>query len=95
MRCGQASLCEVAADPDETSILAARVDTCQRRRPCDRVLKFASLFYVCVMRIQLNRPFGFSPKISTPVENTVEKHRVTAELLQKTSLLLGLLRGEA
>jgi hypothetical protein len=85
----------VAADPDETSILAARVDACQRRRACDRVLQFASLFLVCVMRIHQNRPFGFSPKISTPVENTVEKHRVTAELLQKTLLLLALLRGEA
>jgi hypothetical protein len=30
-----------------------------------------------------NSPFGFSPKISTPVENTVEKHRVTAEVRQK------------
>jgi hypothetical protein len=47
------------------------------------------------MRIRLNGPFGFSPKISTPVEKTVEKHRVTAELLNKTSLLQGFSRGEA
>jgi hypothetical protein len=47
------------------------------------------------MRLGLDSPFGFSPKISTPVENTVEKHRVTVELLKKTSILQVFLRGEA
>ena len=47
------------------------------------------------MRIGRSSPFGFSPKISTPVENTVEKHRVTVELLQKTLILRVILRGEA
>jgi hypothetical protein len=47
------------------------------------------------MRIGRDSPFGFSPKISTPVENTVEKHRVTVELLQKTAFFQVFLRGEA
>jgi hypothetical protein len=47
------------------------------------------------MRLGLDSPFGFSPKISTPVENTVEKRRVTVELLHKTSIFMGFLRSEA
>ena len=47
------------------------------------------------MRIGRDSPFGFSPKISTPVEKTVEKRRVTVELLQKTLILQVFLRGEA
>jgi hypothetical protein len=39
------------------------------------------------MRIARHRPFGFSPKISTPVEKTVEKLGGTAVSLKKTGFL--------
>jgi hypothetical protein len=37
-------------------------------------------------------PFGSSPKISTPVENIVEKHRLNVDLTRK-SLVLGQFSG--
>ena len=40
-------------------------------------------------------PFGSSPKISTPVENIVEKRRQDMELQQMTPVFHNLLRGEA
>ena len=52
----------------------------------DGVLQCAGVSSGRLMRCRRIEPFGFSPKISTPVENTVEKHRVTVELLQKTSI---------
>ena len=36
------------------------------------VLQFAGVFVGCFMQGCFRVPFGFSPKISTPVENTVE-----------------------
>jgi hypothetical protein len=69
------------------------------------VVQFASLFTYLLLTSpgrfsrtldadRPNSPFGFSPKISTPVENTVEKQHVTAEVFQKTSIFGGFSRGE-
>jgi hypothetical protein len=47
------------------------------------------------MRKTPNSPFGFSPKISTPVENTVEKSGSTAETIREMPISGGFSRGEA
>jgi hypothetical protein len=62
------------------------------------VVQFASLFTRRADAgdaVEPNGPFGFSPKISTPVENTVEKRRLTAVVSQKTLIFCGFSRGEA
>jgi hypothetical protein len=46
------------------------------------------------MGIARHRPFGFSPKISTPVEKTVEKRHVAAELFQEPWFLAGFRAGK-
>jgi len=40
-------------------------------------------------------PFGFSPKISTPVENTVEKQMKRSSYPRKRLLLLDFRKGES
>jgi hypothetical protein len=55
-------------------ILAVAQSTCQKAGARNRgVLQFAGLVSGVFMQGRYRAPFGFSPKISTPVENTVEK----------------------
>ena len=59
------------------------------------MLQFAGVSSGALMQCRRLDPFGFSPKISTPVENTVEKQEVTAEVLKKTPISGLFSRGEA
>lgn len=76
-------------------ILAVARRQCQRDGLVNRgVLQFAGAFVECFMRGWFRVPFGFSPKISTPVENTVEKQVKRSSCRLKHPVFMGFWLGE-
>ena len=63
----------VETRPVKLPILAVARSQCQKKALNHGVLQFAGVWSGVFMRCRHCPPFGFSPKISTPVENTVEK----------------------
>jgi hypothetical protein len=59
------------------------------------VLQFASVSARCSVFCGHCCPFGFSPKISTPVENTVEKQMKRSGYSRKCQRFLHFRPGEA
>ena len=81
------------ADPDETPNTSRRSFDSVKERRRERAVCYSSRALSSGVRHagygSTRAPFGFSPKISTPVENTVEKHRETAEVLAGNADFIG------
>ena len=58
------------------------------------MLQFAGVSSGALMQCCRLEPFGFSPKISTPVENTVEKQVKRSRSARNSLVLLCFLAGE-